>query len=304
MINVKKKTSHLRVTVEPLDLAANPERHELLDKKLTTLAKQLADNVAQTEAVLEQMGPLAETYRNQERFQAQRHHGGASNPATETKGKPILQPATFPYQQGDLYKKDKAMKQQPPTAEAPQVPAACNQQKDHSRPSDVTRAEQTPHVPAFSVQRGYLPDASSGEQAPQVPVDGSLQQDCAPDPEARGLQCYFCYEATQVQNCNLIRDCPADAKGCKTMTLSPNTGYPFISGDELVTRDCASSCFQSDPNSLGAQHSVYCCQENLCNNLYEVFSNLTSGDSPSIMRSGVYRGLLPSLATLCLRLFM
>ncbi|KAG8540797.1 hypothetical protein GDO81_018527 [Engystomops pustulosus] len=128
------------------------------------------------------MGPLAETYRNQERFQAQRHHGGASNPATETKGKPILQPATFPYQQGDLYKKDKAMKQQPPTAEAPQVPAACNQQKDHSRPSEVTRAVKTPHVPAFSVQHGHLPDGSE-EQAPQVPGDGSLQQDCAPDPE-------------------------------------------------------------------------------------------------------------------------
>ncbi|KAG8540197.1 hypothetical protein GDO81_019714 [Engystomops pustulosus] len=75
------------------------------------------------------------------------------------------------------------MKQQPPTAEAPQVPAACNQQKDHSRPSDVTRAVKTPHVPAFSVQRGHLPDGSGGEQAPQVPVDGSLQQDCAPDPE-------------------------------------------------------------------------------------------------------------------------
>ncbi|KAG8537880.1 hypothetical protein GDO81_023648 [Engystomops pustulosus] len=72
------------------------------------------------------MGPLAETYRNQERFQAQRPHGGASNPATET-------------------------------------------------------------CAAFSVQRGYLPDASGGEQAPQVPDDGSLQQDCAPDPKGNAV---------------------------------------------------------------------------------------------------------------------
>ncbi|XP_056379014.1 secreted Ly-6/uPAR-related protein 1-like [Hyla sarda] len=122
------------------------------------------------------------------------------------------------------------------------------------------------------------------------------------DEAAQSLQCYFCYEETEVQNCNQVKNCPEEAKGCRTITHSSNTGYPFVSGEELVTRDCAQSCFQSDPDALGQENRVYCCRGNLCNNLYEVFANKTghTNHSPGTMKGG----LLPGLALLTLRLFV
>ncbi|XP_075172085.1 secreted Ly-6/uPAR-related protein 1-like [Anomaloglossus baeobatrachus] len=124
---------------------------------------------------------------------------------------------------------------------------------------------------------------------------------------AQSLQCYFCYEATEVQSCNQVKDCSEDAKGCKTVTLSPNSGYPFVSGEELVTRDCAVNCFQSDPNALGQEYRVHCCQGNLCNNLYELSTN-HSGHSPdnsaSLMAGGICGAVLPVLALASLGLFI
>ncbi|XP_069585100.1 secreted Ly-6/uPAR-related protein 1-like [Ranitomeya imitator] len=124
---------------------------------------------------------------------------------------------------------------------------------------------------------------------------------------AQCLQCYFCYEATEVQNCNLVKDCSEDDRGCKTVTMSPDTGYPFVSGEEMVTRDCAKSCFQSDPNFLGQESSVYCCIGNLCNHLYEMFTNQTGhlpNNSPRIMAGGIYIGLVAALALTSLGLFI
>ncbi|XP_044151187.1 secreted Ly-6/uPAR-related protein 1-like isoform X1 [Bufo gargarizans] len=124
---------------------------------------------------------------------------------------------------------------------------------------------------------------------------------------AQSLQCYFCYEMTEVQSCNQIKECPQEAKGCKTVTMSPNTGYPFVSGNELVTRDCATNCFQSDSNSLGEESQVYCCKGDLCNQLYELYVNYTSqslNSSPSIMKGGTYGGFIPGLALLSLGLFV
>ncbi|XP_075117446.1 secreted Ly-6/uPAR-related protein 1-like [Leptodactylus fuscus] len=123
----------------------------------------------------------------------------------------------------------------------------------------------------------------------------------------QSLQCYFCYEATQVQNCNQIKDCPEEAKGCKTVTASPNTGYPFVSGVELVTRDCADNCFQSDFGALGQENMVYCCQGNLCNHLYELYTNFTGhtpNNSDGLLMGGVSLGLITSLALLSLGLSM
>ncbi|XP_069815892.1 secreted Ly-6/uPAR-related protein 1-like [Dendropsophus ebraccatus] len=127
---------------------------------------------------------------------------------------------------------------------------------------------------------------------------------------AQSFQCYFCYEASEVQNCNQVKDCPATAKGCKTMTVSPNTGYPFVSGQELVTRDCADKCYQTDNDALGLQNQLFCCEGNLCNKLYEIVANLstttttTTSDSPTVMVGGLYRGLIPCLALLTLLLLL
>ncbi|XP_075684057.1 ly6/PLAUR domain-containing protein 2-like [Rhinoderma darwinii] len=121
------------------------------------------------------------------------------------------------------------------------------------------------------------------------------------------LQCYFCYEATEVQNCKQVKECSEESRGCKTVTLSVNTGYPFVSGEELVTRDCARSCFQSDPNALGQENQVFCCKGNLCNHLYELYANYTDHSpnySSSIMKRGLSGGLIPCLALLCLGLLI
>ncbi|XP_073536046.1 secreted Ly-6/uPAR-related protein 1-like [Phyllobates terribilis] len=124
---------------------------------------------------------------------------------------------------------------------------------------------------------------------------------------AQSLQCYFCYEASEVQNCNQVKNCSEDDRGCKTVTMSPNTGYPFVLGEEMVTRDCAETCFQSDPDVLGQESRVYCCQGNLCNHLYELYTNHTGylqNNSPSIVKGGTYSGLAPALALTSLGLFI
>ncbi|XP_066434999.1 ly6/PLAUR domain-containing protein 2-like [Eleutherodactylus coqui] len=120
---------------------------------------------------------------------------------------------------------------------------------------------------------------------------------------AQSLHCYFCYEGSEVQKCNQIKECPEESRVCKTVTFSPNTGYPFVSGEEIVTRDCAQSCFPSDPNALGQEDQVYCCVGNLCNNLYERYTNYTGhNNSPGISR--ISGGLIPCLVILSLWLFL
>ncbi|XP_075067711.1 ly6/PLAUR domain-containing protein 2-like [Mixophyes fleayi] len=110
---------------------------------------------------------------------------------------------------------------------------------------------------------------------------------------ARSLQCYFCYEPTEVQNCNEIKTCSVDTPGCKTVTVSPNTGYPFVSGEEMVIRDCAKTCFQTDQDALGQEYEVYCCNGNLCNQLYELAANSSVPNASSdITKSRRYGALV------------
>ncbi|XP_056390083.1 uncharacterized protein LOC130284101 [Hyla sarda] len=116
--------------------AANPNNQAVHDKKLSSLAVQLADTVQDMEDVLDQMGPVAETFRNQQRFEGYKERPATkSSPSTaapkssaspgdtqqsctrqediqQSCARPLLRPASFPFEKGDLYRQAEASVQQ------------------------------------------------------------------------------------------------------------------------------------------------------------------------------------------------
>ncbi|KAM5157980.1 secreted Ly-6/uPAR-related protein 1-like [Mantella aurantiaca] len=110
-------------------------------------------------------------------------------------------------------------------------------------------------------------------------------------------QCYFCYNPTEFQYCNEIKTCRDSFDYCRTVTLSQQTGFPFIIEQLVVTRDCVKSCENSDLEDLGSETEVYCCKGNLCNSRYEFIYNLTNTGAPTFQpRSGVYGGAVLSFS--------
>ncbi|KAM3934887.1 uncharacterized protein RB166_002289 [Leptodactylus fuscus] len=93
---------------------ANPKHNAVYDRRLHALSIELADVVKQMDCVLERMGPLAESYRNQERFTQYQHTESRSSEAvagldpipnaSQQVTRPILQPASFSFQKGEVSK--------------------------------------------------------------------------------------------------------------------------------------------------------------------------------------------------------
>ncbi|XP_077346638.1 secreted Ly-6/uPAR-related protein 1-like [Lithobates pipiens] len=107
-------------------------------------------------------------------------------------------------------------------------------------------------------------------------------------------ECYFCYDPTEVQYCNEIKTCPMNFTYCKTVTSSPNMGFPYETSTLMVTRDCAKQCSDSDSEDLGSETELYCCEGSLCNNKYGVASKASNhrGASTYHLQSGAYGGLI------------
>ncbi|XP_077349850.1 secreted Ly-6/uPAR-related protein 1-like [Lithobates pipiens] len=108
------------------------------------------------------------------------------------------------------------------------------------------------------------------------------------------IQCYFCYNPTDVHSCNLIKTCPVNYTFCRTVKLSPNMGFPYTSSTFMVTRDCVENCQNSDMGELGSEAEVYCCKGNLCNNQYGVVPPCANhqGASTYHLQSRAYGGLI------------
>ncbi|KAM3934932.1 uncharacterized protein RB166_002340 [Leptodactylus fuscus] len=93
---------------------ANPKHNAVYDRRLHALSIELADVVKQMDCVLERMGPLAESYRNQERFTQYQHTESRASEAvpgldpiphaSQQVTRPILQPASFSFQKGEVSK--------------------------------------------------------------------------------------------------------------------------------------------------------------------------------------------------------
>ncbi|XP_053323900.1 ly6/PLAUR domain-containing protein 2-like [Spea bombifrons] len=101
---------------------------------------------------------------------------------------------------------------------------------------------------------------------------------------AYSLQCYFCYEAIESKNCRALKNCSEGLGFCKTTVHSPDLGFPFT-GEELITRDCAKSCEQSDPNTMGETRPVFCCNIDACNSrglFVQPANGSTSGTGGSV----------------------
>ncbi|XP_068091111.1 secreted Ly-6/uPAR-related protein 1-like [Hyperolius riggenbachi] len=105
------------------------------------------------------------------------------------------------------------------------------------------------------------------------------------------MQCFFCYEPTEVLNCNEVKTCSPDITGCKTVVLGSNTGYPYADSNVKVTRDCARTCFKSDPEELGQETQTICCTGTLCNQLFELMVGLGNNSSPAL-QTACYHGLV------------
>ncbi|XP_073446444.1 uncharacterized protein [Dendrobates tinctorius] len=119
----------------------NPASNEAYDLRLNTLGVQLASVVQDTESVLESMGPLAETYRNRERFASYKQDCAvvARTPdvqdgTPQQRTRPVLQAARFCFQEGKQLQQQAAQCEQEHTlqtpAEAPQVPECPTQEQD------------------------------------------------------------------------------------------------------------------------------------------------------------------------------
>ncbi|XP_069815891.1 secreted Ly-6/uPAR-related protein 1-like [Dendropsophus ebraccatus] len=80
---------------------------------------------------------------------------------------------------------------------------------------------------------------------------------------AQSLTCYTCIKKP-MRSCNETKECLPSQKSCRTVAESADVGFPF-NGESVVTKDCADSCQPTDPNALGKEKEVNCCQTDLCN---------------------------------------
>ncbi|XP_056410647.1 uncharacterized protein LOC130347929 [Hyla sarda] len=145
---------HMQIDSVYMLKAANPQYKTLHDKRLYTLSIELADIVKEMDCILVKMGPLAETYKNQERFSNYRLNFEADSkpdiepditPEEPQQGtRPLIQPARFSFQDGDICKYGEEQQ--------PQEPAAGPEQEQ--RP---TEAPQVPEVPVHQQDIGLLP---------------------------------------------------------------------------------------------------------------------------------------------------
>ncbi|XP_044130012.1 uncharacterized protein LOC122923298, partial [Bufo gargarizans] len=184
--------------------AANPNNQAVHDKKLSSLAVQLADTVQDMEAVLEQMGPVAESFRNQQRHEERpAPEPSPSKPRSLTCpddtqqacARPVLRPASFPFEKGNLYREvEESVQHQQRPAETPQkvpqVPAVCTVKQDYGLQPEGNSAVavQSPQALGGSRERqdcGLSPEGNSAVavQSPQVLGGSREQQDCGLSPE-------------------------------------------------------------------------------------------------------------------------
>ncbi|XP_056378866.1 ly6/PLAUR domain-containing protein 2-like [Hyla sarda] len=80
---------------------------------------------------------------------------------------------------------------------------------------------------------------------------------------AVSLQCYTCIKKP-MRSCNETKECLPSQKSCRTVAESGEVGFPF-NGESVVTKDCANNCQPTDPNALGKEMEVNCCESDLCN---------------------------------------
>ncbi|XP_075684391.1 uncharacterized protein LOC142652620 [Rhinoderma darwinii] len=139
---------------------ANPKNEAVYAAQLYSLGMQLAQVVGEMDGVLERMGPLAESYKNKERFSTMTDRQNfdpefrfseadsgsdifPDDPRPETRL--VLQPARFSFLEADAQKEEKEKRQKSAAvseqghgsrilAQAPQVPG-CSAQQDSGRSS-------------------------------------------------------------------------------------------------------------------------------------------------------------------------
>ncbi|XP_073523137.1 uncharacterized protein [Phyllobates terribilis] len=130
--------------------AANPDSNAMCDQRLYSLGVELANVVRDIDCILERMGPLAETYRNRERFtshkldfvvESRTSDAGLGSETVQDEPlkqqtRPVLQAARFCFQEGQILQQQQTVaepeQQHVPQnpVEAPQVPECSTQEQD------------------------------------------------------------------------------------------------------------------------------------------------------------------------------
>ncbi|XP_056416942.1 uncharacterized protein LOC130358139 [Hyla sarda] len=133
---------------------ANPQYKSMHDDKLYALSTELATIVSEMDSILERMGPLAESYRNKERFSQYQLSFGAEprsdvapvitpdEPQEVTR--PLIKPPSFTFKDRHVHK---------PEEQQPQRPADVLEPATHL----PAEALQVPEVPVHQEDSGHLP---------------------------------------------------------------------------------------------------------------------------------------------------
>ncbi|XP_056394628.1 uncharacterized protein LOC130290689 [Hyla sarda] len=133
---------------------ANPQYKSMHDDKLYALSTELATIVSEMDSILERMGPLAESYRNKERFSQYQLSFGAE-PRSDVEAditpdepqqvtRPLIKPPSFTFKDRHVHK---------PEEQQPQRPAAVLESATHL----PAEALQVPEVPVHQEDSGHLP---------------------------------------------------------------------------------------------------------------------------------------------------
>ncbi|XP_073442725.1 uncharacterized protein [Dendrobates tinctorius] len=171
--------------------AANPGGdHTFCDQTLNMLGIQLAKVVTDMDCVLEKMGPLAETYRNQELFMAHKQDSAGSSSDIVPGGpqkpvRPVLQPASFCFQKGQMLQPQQPAAD-PKQQHVMQIPAGVPQVSEcpAQQPAEDSKQQHGLHFPAEGLQVSECQAQQLGSGHVPVITDGAQQGSDAGDNRA------------------------------------------------------------------------------------------------------------------------
>ncbi|XP_056384180.1 uncharacterized protein LOC130277528 [Hyla sarda] len=138
---------------------ANPQYKSMHDNKLYTLSTELATIVSEMDCLLERMGPLAESYRNQERF-SQYQLNFDSEPRSDVipditaeepqeVKRPLIKPPNFTFKDQHKYGEQQ---HQRPAAVPKQEPAIPVPAEAPQVPEDPVHEEDSGHLPVYEAE--------------------------------------------------------------------------------------------------------------------------------------------------------
>ncbi|CAJ0968451.1 unnamed protein product, partial [Ranitomeya imitator] len=194
----------------------NPASNDVYDLRLNTLGVQLASVVQDSESVLEGMGPLAETYRNRERFASYKQDCAVETGTPQQRTRPVLQAARFCFQEGKKLQQQAAECEQEhalqTTAEAPQVPE-CPTQEPDCICETVCAAEAAECEQDHTLQ--------TPAEAPQVPECPMQEQDCICETvcAAEAAECEQDHTLQTPAEAPQVAECPTQEQDCICETV-------------------------------------------------------------------------------------